>query len=79
MKSSGVKCESYRLGCLLLITLNKSSSLEGAGGRIFMQEDQHLPVTLQGCGVEEEGGWEGWILIKQAQRGAGWVLGGRVY
>lgn len=38
-----------------------------------------LLVTLQGCGVEEEGSWEGQTLIKQAQRGAGWVLGERAY
>lgn len=38
-------------------------------------QDQHLPVPLQGCGAEERS-WEGWILIKQAQRGGGWVLAG---
>lgn len=31
VKCSGMKCTSYRLGCLLLITFNKSSSLEESG------------------------------------------------
>lgn len=64
VKSSGMKCKSYRLGYLLLITCNGRSREKDAG----VQEDQQVTVTLQGSVVGEEGSWEGWTLVKQTER-----------
>ena len=53
VKSIGMKCKSYRLGCLLLVILIRAAPWKEPGGECRCGEDRRLALILQAVCWEE--------------------------